>query len=106
MVSELFYGFFLLGVLLARAEACAEVRDDHDHEVVLEEERLQGPSFEAYRRSATYLTVTDKILVLRDGQMDAFGPRDEVLASLQKKAQGRTAPGTPARSALTSSPLN
>lgn len=32
-----------------------------DYEVVLEEERLQGPSFEAYRRSATYLTVTDKI---------------------------------------------
>ena len=28
-----------------------------DYEVLVEEELLQGPSFEAYRRTATYLTV-------------------------------------------------
>lgn len=32
----------------------------------------------------TILPVTDKILLLRDGAQQAFGPRDEVLAALQK----------------------
>ena len=36
------------------------------------------------------LAAMDKLLVLRDGQVAAFGPRDEVLAALQKAA---TKPG-------------
>ncbi|MCU9850505.1 hypothetical protein OEZ60_21205 [Defluviimonas sp. WL0024] len=31
-----------------------------EYEVVIEEERLQGLSFEAYRRTATYLTIHGK----------------------------------------------
>ncbi len=31
--------------------------------------------------------VADKVLLLRDGSTQAFGPRDEVLAALQKAAQ-------------------
>jgi len=30
--------------------------------------------------------VTDKILIMRNGAQQAFGPRDEVLAALQPKA--------------------
>ena len=33
------------------------------------------------------LAVADKMLVLQDGQQQAFGPRDEVLAALNKAAQ-------------------
>ena len=33
------------------------------------------------------LAVADKMLVLRDGQQQAFGPRDEVLAALNQAAQ-------------------
>jgi ATP-binding cassette subfamily C exporter for protease/lipase len=52
------------------------------------------------------LAVADKMLILRDGNMQAFGPRDDVLAALQKaneqvaianaqaqaRAQGQVAP--------------
>jgi ATP-binding cassette subfamily C exporter for protease/lipase len=38
----------------------------------------------------TVLSVTDKLLLLRDGQQQAFGPRDEVLAALQQ-AQAQAA---------------
>ncbi|MCK7491473.1 MAG: hypothetical protein MZW92_07045 [Comamonadaceae bacterium] len=30
------------------------------------------------------LNVADKLLLLRDGQQQAFGPRDEVLAAIQQ----------------------
>ena len=51
------------------------------------------------------LGVADKLLLLRDGQQQAFGPRDEVLAALRKaapKAQARRPwrpplPAAPAR---------
>ena len=33
------------------------------------------------------LPAADKVLMLRDGQVAAFGPRDEVLAALQKAQQ-------------------
>ncbi|MOA53799.1 hypothetical protein D3C78_1773130 [compost metagenome] len=33
------------------------------------------------------LTVTNKMLVLRDGQQQAFGPRDEVLAALKQASR-------------------
>jgi ATP-binding cassette subfamily C protein len=38
----------------------------------------------AHRMSV--LAVSDKILVLRDGQVEAYGPRDDVIASMQKGA--------------------
>jgi ATP-binding cassette subfamily C exporter for protease/lipase len=33
------------------------------------------------------LGVADKMLIMRDGAQQAFGPRDEVLAALQKSRQ-------------------
>jgi ATP-binding cassette subfamily C exporter for protease/lipase len=36
---------------------------------------------------SSILAVTDKILLLNDGQQQAFGPRDEVLAALKKGSQ-------------------
>jgi ATP-binding cassette subfamily C exporter for protease/lipase len=40
------------------------------------------------------LSVTDKMLLLRDGMQQAFGPRDEVLAALQQ-AQQKASSGQP-----------
>jgi ATP-binding cassette subfamily C exporter for protease/lipase len=37
------------------------------------------------------LAIADKILMLRDGLQQAFGPRDEVLAALQKANQANQA---------------
>jgi ATP-binding cassette subfamily C exporter for protease/lipase len=36
---------------------------------------------------SSILSVTDKILLLNEGAQQAFGPRDEVLAALQKRSQ-------------------
>jgi ABC-type protease/lipase transport system fused ATPase/permease subunit len=44
------------------------------------------------------LGVTDKILLLTEGQVRAFGPRDDVLRALQgqqKPVQQQAAPTTP-----------
>jgi ABC-type protease/lipase transport system fused ATPase/permease subunit len=43
----------------------------------------------SHRRSL--LPVADKLLFLRDGQVAAFGPRDEVLARLQQPTAIRSA---------------
>ena len=44
-----------------------------DYEVLVEEELLQGLSFEAYRRTATYLRCAEGA-VMRDGQSYARFP--------------------------------
>ncbi len=44
---------------------------------------------------ASVLPAADKILALRDGQIAAFGPRDEVLAALRKASTPRAIPATP-----------
>jgi ATP-binding cassette subfamily C exporter for protease/lipase len=52
---------------------------------VLELKKL-GTTFVLMTHRTSVLAVADKMLLLRDGQMQAFGPRDEVLASLAKAA--------------------
>jgi ATP-binding cassette, subfamily C, bacterial exporter for protease/lipase len=41
------------------------------------------------------LAVVDKMLVLRDGSMHAFGPRDDVMAALRKAAEQAAAAAHP-----------
>ena len=61
----------------------------------------------------TILDVTDKILLLRDGQQQAFGPKQDVLAALQKanqqaaqaaQAAQASSPGSPTGAMPTRSP--
>ncbi len=48
--------------------------------------KARGVTFVVMTHRASILSVADKLLVLRDGQMQGFGPRDEVLAAMQKAA--------------------
>lgn len=49
--------------------------------------KLRGTTFVVMTHRSNVLGVADKMLVLRDGVQQAFGPRDEVLASLNKAVQ-------------------
>lgn len=63
-----------------------------------------GTTFVIMTHRTSVLGVADKMLVLRDGTQQAFGPRDQVLAALNQAAQQgsqpaqglRPAPGSPA----------
>jgi ATP-binding cassette subfamily C exporter for protease/lipase len=61
--------------------------------------KAQGTTFVIITHRKSVLAVTDKLLVLRDGQAQAFGPRDEVLQALQRAAQGAQAAQAPERAA-------
>lgn len=49
--------------------------------------KASGTTFIVITHRTSLLKVVDKILLLREGQAQAFGPRDEVLAALQKAQQ-------------------
>ena len=53
----------------------------------IQDAKARGTTFVIMTHRTSVLGVADKMLVLRDGQMQAFGPRDEVLAALQQAAQ-------------------
>jgi len=60
--------------------------------------KTQGASVLVITHRTSVLPQADKLLMLREGQVMLFGPRDEVLAALQKaqaEQQGLAAPGTP-----------
>jgi ATP-binding cassette subfamily C exporter for protease/lipase len=46
--------------------------------------KAMGTTIVVMTHRTSVLSVTDKILVLRDGQAQGFGPRDEVLAALRQ----------------------
>jgi ATP-binding cassette, subfamily C, bacterial exporter for protease/lipase len=51
--------------------------------------KQRGTTFVVMTHRASILAVVDKMLVLRDGQMQGFGSRDEVMAALAKAAQAQ-----------------
>ena len=48
--------------------------------------KQMGTTFVVMTHRTSVLGVADKMLIMRDGAQQAFGPRDEVLAALQQKA--------------------
>jgi ATP-binding cassette subfamily C exporter for protease/lipase len=58
--------------------------------------KARGTTFVVMTHRTSILSVADKMLVLLDGQAQAFGPRDEVLAALTKAAHERQAQRKPA----------
>jgi len=60
----------------------------------------QGTTFVVMTHRTSVLGVADKMLVLRDGQAQMFGPRDDVLKALNDAAtQNRPAPAAPSAQA-------
>ena len=58
--------------------------------------KARGTTFVIMTHRTNVLSVVDKLLVLQDGVMQAFGPRDEVLAKLKKAPAGAAQPATQA----------
>ena len=52
--------------------------------------KSRGTTFVIMTHRTSVLAVADKMMVLRDGVMQAFGPRDEVLAALKKANEQAT----------------
>ena len=59
--------------------------------------KARGTTFVIMTHRTSVLGVADKMLVLHDGQQQAFGPRDDVLAALQKANQQAKQAATPAQ---------
>jgi ATP-binding cassette subfamily C exporter for protease/lipase len=51
--------------------------------------KAQGTTIIIISHKASIFRVADKMLVLRDGRVDAFGPRDQVMSRLVKPAEVR-----------------
>lgn len=63
--------------------------------------KAQGTTFVVMTHRTSVLAVSDKMLLLREGVMQAFGPRDEVLAALKQASEhaaqpARVVPSNPA----------
>ena len=57
--------------------------------------KARGTTFVVMTHRTSVLAVADKMLVLRDGTQQAFGPRDDVLKALNQAAQQARAPQQP-----------
>ena len=62
----------------------------------IQEGKARGTTVVVMTHRTSVLAVADKMLVLRDGLQQAFGPRDEVLAALQQAQQQAQQPAAPA----------
>ena len=62
----------------------------------IKEAKARGTTFVIMTHRTSVLGVADKMLVLRDGMQQAFGPRDEVLAALHQAQQQAQQPAAPA----------
>lgn len=62
----------------------------------IQESKARGTTFVVMTHRTSVLAVADKMLVLRDGMQQAFGPRDEVLAALHQAQQPAQQPAAPA----------
>lgn len=58
------------------------------------EYKARGTTFVVITHRSSVLGVTDKILLLRDGAAQAFGPRDDVLAAIRKASEDAQARAT------------
>lgn len=66
---------------------------------VLRQQKQRGATIIVVTHRAGVLAVADKLLVMADGQVAAFGPRDEVLAALRQAGQQAAGSANTARPA-------
>lgn len=93
-LARAIYGEPVLVVLDEPNSSLDEVGDAALAAAILEL-KARGTTFVIMTHRTSVLAVADKMMVLRDGVMQAFGPRDDVLAAL-KKANEQAAAAQPA----------
>jgi len=99
-IARAIYGDPKLVVLDEPNSSLDEAGDTALAQMIAERKAL-GTTFVVITHRTSILGVVDKILVLRDGQQQAFGPRDEVLQAL---AQANQAAASQAAAVVQSSP--
>jgi ATP-binding cassette subfamily C exporter for protease/lipase len=86
-------------VVLDEPNASLDEAGDRALAAAISEAKANGTTFVVMTHRIGVLGVTDRILVLVEGQVQAFGPRDEVLAAIQRASQQAQAGGRPALAA-------
>ena len=74
-------------IVLDEPNASLDEGGDAALAVALQTLKARGATVIVMTHRSSILSVTDKILLLNEGVQQAFGPRDEVLAALQKSSQ-------------------
>jgi len=80
-------------VLLDEPNSSLDEVGDAALAAAIAEHKAGGTTFVVITHRTSVLGVVDKMLLLRDGAMQAFGPRDEVLAALKKAGEQAAAKG-------------
>lgn len=78
-------------LVLDEPNASLDRAGDDALEQVLHELKARGSTVVVMSHRASLVRLADHLLVLRDGQQLAFGPRDEVMAALRTAGQPKTA---------------
>ena len=68
--------------MLDEPNSSLDEQGDADLARAITQLKAQGTTFIVMTHRTSVLSVADKMLVLRDGQLQMFGPRDEVLKAL------------------------
>jgi ATP-binding cassette subfamily C exporter for protease/lipase len=71
-------------VLLDEPNSSLDEVGDAALAAAIKEAKARGTTFVVITHRTSVLDVADKILMLRDGSVQAFGPRDDVMAAMQK----------------------
>lgn len=74
-------------VVLDEPNASLDEAGDAALAAAIASSKAKGTTFVVMTHRTSVLAVSDKMLVLNDGQVQGFGPRDQVMAALQKAAQ-------------------
>lgn len=74
-------------VILDEPNASLDAEGDSQLTTTLEQLKAAGTTILVVAHRLSVLPVVDKLLVVRDGRLAMFGPRDEVIAALQKPQQ-------------------
>jgi ATP-binding cassette subfamily C exporter for protease/lipase len=73
-------------VVLDEPNSSLDEAGDAALESAIAELKLRGTTFVIMTHRTSILAVADKMLLLREGMQQAFGPRDEVIAAINKAA--------------------
>lgn len=79
-------------VVLDEPNSSLDAAGDQALSAAITQLKASGTTFVIMTHRISVLDVADKVLVLRDGQTQAFGPRDEVLQSLRQATVAQVAP--------------